>query len=164
MFGHSRSAQPTPSQRMMALGLRLPPVAAPLASYVPSVFVDGLIYTSGNLPTIDGKLVAAGKVGAEVTPDEAYRAARVAALNALAAAAAQTSGGIDSFNGIVKLTVFVASAPGFTGQAQVANGASDLIEEIFGAKGRHARSAVGVAVLPVDAPVEVEMIVNFSRN
>ena len=147
----------TASQRLAALGLTLPPVAAPVAAYVPAVRTGNYVYTSGQLPFVDGKLQGAGKVGDAVAPDEAASLARIAALNALAAAAS-VAGGLDAIARVVKVTCFVASAPGFTGQAQVANGASELLIEVLGDAGRHARSAVGMAVLPLDTPVEVELI------
>ncbi|MDQ2813506.1 MAG: RidA family protein [Actinomycetota bacterium] len=146
-----------PAERLAALGLTLPPVAAPVAAYVPAVMAGGLVYTSGQLPTVDGKLPAVGKVGAEVGAPEAAELARTCALNALAAAAS-VAGGLDAIGRIVKVTGFVASAPGFSGQPQVVNGASELLLEVFGEDGRHARSAVGVAELPLNAPVEVELI------
>ncbi len=146
------------SQRLADLGLELPPVATPLAAYVPALAVGSLIHTSGQLPTRDGALVATGKVGTEVSPDEAAAAARVAALNAVAAAAA-IAGGLDAIARVVKVVVFVASAPEFTGQPTVANGASELLQQVFGEAGTHVRSAVGVSVLPLDAPVEVELVV-----
>ncbi|MDR1767867.1 MAG: RidA family protein [Propionibacteriaceae bacterium] len=147
-----------PSARMAELGITLPPVAAPVASYAPALRSAGQVFTSGQLPFVDGALAVTGKVGAEVGLDEAARAARTAALNAVAAAASVVDG-VDGIQGVVKVTVYVASAPGFTGQPQVANGASALLEEIFGPDGRHVRSAVGVAVLPLDSPVEVELVV-----
>jgi enamine deaminase RidA (YjgF/YER057c/UK114 family) len=147
----------TPAQRLAELGLTLPPVVAPLAAYVPAVRAGGFVYVSGQVPVADGKLLAAGKVGGEVSPAEATGLARTCALNALAAAAA-AAGGLDEIRRIVKVTGFVASAPGFNGQPQVVNGASELLIEVFGEDGRHARSAVGVAELPLDAPVEVELI------
>jgi enamine deaminase RidA (YjgF/YER057c/UK114 family) len=115
------------------------------------------VYTSGQVPIVDGKPAALGKLGAEIDPDEGYRLARICALNALAAVDALV--GIDAVTGVVKVLGFVASAPGFTGQPGVVNGASDLMREVFGDKGVHARAAVGVAVLPLDAPVEVEVLV-----
>ena len=145
------------TQRLAELGLTLPPVAAPVAAYVPAVRTGSYVYTSGQLPLVDGKLQGTGKVGVGVSPDEAAAFARSAALNALAAAAS-VAGGLDSIARIVKVTCFVASAPAFTGQAQVANGASELLIEVLGEAGRHTRSAVGMAVLPLDAPVEVELI------
>lgn len=146
-----------PAERLAALGLTLPPVAAPVAAYVPAVRTGNYVYTSGQLPFIDGKLQGTGKVGDAVAPEEAASLARIAALNALAAAAS-VAGGLDAIARVVKVTCFVASAPGFTGQAQVANGASELLIEVLGDAGRHARSAVGMAVLPLDTPVEVELI------
>ena len=149
--------EPTPAQRLAGLGLTLPAVAAPVAAYVPVVRTGNYVYTSGQLPFVDGKLQGTGKVGGGVAPDEAAALARTATLNALAAAASAV-GGLDSIMRIVKVTCFVASDPTFTGQAQVANGASELLIEEFGEAGRHARSAVGMAVLPLDSPVEVELI------
>jgi enamine deaminase RidA (YjgF/YER057c/UK114 family) len=145
-------------ERLAAMGLSLPAVAAPLAAYVPAVRCGDTVYTAGQLPIVDGQLVSVGKVGAEVGAVEAAALARTCALNALAAAAAG-AGGLSSIKRIVKLTGFVASAPDFTGQPQVVNGASELLLEIFGEAGRHARSAVGCAVLPLNAPVEIELIV-----
>lgn len=145
------------SARLAELGLTLPPVAAPVAAYVPAVRVGELVYSSGQLPTVAGQLVATGKVGAEVSVETAVECARTAALNGLAAVSDQ-AGGIDEIERIVRVVIFVASTPDFTGQPQVGNGASTLIGEIFGEAGRHARSAVGVAVLPLDAPVEVEVV------
>lgn len=147
-----------PSERLAELGLTLPPVAAPLASYVPAVRHGDLVYTSGQLPSVEGTLHAVGKVGAEVNLETAVECARIATLNGLAAITAEV-GGIDAITRIVKVVIFVASAPDFTGQPQVGNGASTLLGEIFGDAGRHVRSAVGVAVLPIDAPVEVELVV-----
>lgn len=147
----------SPEERLAGLGLTLPPVAAPAGSYVPAQRSGSLVYTAGQLPLVDGKLLATGKVGDTVTAEEAAELARVCVLNALAAAAS-VAGGLPAITRIVKVTGFVASAPGFTGQPQVVNGASNLLTEVFGAAGRHARSAVGVAVLPLDAPVEVELI------
>ena len=144
--------------RLAELGLTLPPVATPLAAYVPTVRTGALVFTAGQLPLVDGKPTVTGKVGAEVTAEQATEAARVAVLNGLAAVAAE-AGGLDAVARIVKLVVFVSSAPDFTGQPQVANGASDLLGEIFGDAGKHARSAVGVAVLPLDASVELELVV-----
>ncbi|GAA4617777.1 RidA family protein [Actinoallomurus liliacearum] len=147
----------TPEERVRELGLELPDVVAPLASYVPTARSGNLVYTSGQLPIADGKLLATGKVGAEVTEEEAAGLARTAALNAIAALKAEV-GELSRVRRIVKVVGFVASAPDFYGQPQVINGASDLLGEVFGDAGRHARSAVGVAVLPKDAPVEVELI------
>jgi enamine deaminase RidA (YjgF/YER057c/UK114 family) len=154
----SGGAASTAEERLAALGLKLPPVAAPLAAYVPAVRSGSMIYTSGQLPVVDGQLVSVGKVGAEVGAAEAAALARTCALNALAAAAS-VAGGLTGIARIVKLTGFVASAPEFTGQPQVVNGASELLLEVFGDAGRHARSAVGTAVLPLNSPVEVELIV-----
>jgi enamine deaminase RidA (YjgF/YER057c/UK114 family) len=147
----------TTAERLAALGLTLPPVAAPVAAYVPAVRTGNYVYTSGQLPFVAGKLQGTGKVGDAVAAEEAASLARTAALNALAAAAS-VAGGLDAIARVVKVTCFVASAPGFTGQAQVANGASELLIEVLGEAGRHARSAVGMAVLPLDSPVEVELI------
>lgn len=146
------------SVRLAKSGLELPPVATPLAAYVPATSQGGLIVTSGQLPLVDGKPVATGKVGGSVPPEEAVECARVAALNALAAAAS-VAGGLDSIRRVVKVVVYVASDPSFTGQATVANGASHLLAEVFGESGAHVRSAVGVAVLPLDVPVELELTV-----
>ncbi|HTX28798.1 MAG TPA: RidA family protein [Streptosporangiaceae bacterium] len=145
------------TRRLAALGLTLPAVVTPLAAYVPAVRAGGFVYVSGQVPVADGKLLAAGKVGGAVSAAEATGLARTCALNALAAAAA-VAGGLDEIRRIVKVTGFVASAPGFNGQPQVINGASELLVEVFGEDGKHARSAVGVAELPLDAPVEVELI------
>lgn len=145
------------SARLAELGLTLPKVAAPLAAYVPAVRTGSLVYTSGQLPFVDGELAATGKVGAQVSPEEAKAAARVCALNALAAVDALV--GLDAVTRVVKVVGFVASAPGFNGQPGVVNGASEFFGELFGDLGAHARSAVGVSELPLDAPVEVELIV-----
>ncbi|ATY15347.1 RidA family protein [Amycolatopsis sp. AA4] len=145
------------SDRLAELGIELPGVAAPLAAYVPAVRTGSHVYTSGQLPFVDGSLAATGKVGGEVSPEEAKGHARTATLNALAAVHALV--GIDSVVRIVKVVGFVASAEGFTGQPAVVNGASELLGEIFGDAGVHARSAVGVAELPIASPVEVELIV-----
>ena len=145
------------SARLAELGVELPAVAAPLASYVPAVRSGNHVYTSGQLPFVNGALPATGKVGAEVSPDDAVGFARLSALNALAAVDALV--GIDSIVRVVKVVGFVASAPDFTGQPAVVNGASTLLGDVFGKAGEHARSAVGVAVLPADSPVEIELIV-----
>ena len=151
----------TATKRLLELGLVIPEVTKPVASYVPSTISGNLVFTAGQLPFIDGKMPATGKVGAEVDAADAAMMARTAVLNALAAV--ETSiGSIDRITKIVKLVVFVASDPGFSAQPAVANGASDTLVEIFGEIGRHARSAVGVAVLPLDAPVELELIVEFA--
>lgn len=144
------------SDRLAALGLTLPPVPAPVAAYVPAVRSGAMIYTSGQLPFVAGELLATGVVGAEVSLEQAVACARQCALNALAAVASQ-AGGLDGVR-IVKVVGFVASADGFTSQPQVVNGASELIGEVLGEHGVHARSAVGVAQLPLGAPVEVEVI------
>ena len=146
------------SERMADLGLTLPPVPAPVAAYVPAVRFADLVFTAGQLPLVAGELQAVGQVGAAVDEDLAYACARTAALNGLAAAA-EATGDLDVIARIVKVVVYVSSAPGFTGQPQVANGASDLLQEIFGRTGQHARSAVGVSSLPLNAPVEVELVV-----
>jgi enamine deaminase RidA (YjgF/YER057c/UK114 family) len=145
------------SVRLGQLGVTLPRVVAPLASYVPAVRTGNLVYTAGQLPMEAGKLARTGKVGAVITPEEGKAMARICALNALAAVDSLV--GIDVVTRVVKVVGFVASAPGFHGQPGVVNGASDLLAEVFGDKGAHARSAVGVAELPLDAPVEVELIV-----
>jgi enamine deaminase RidA (YjgF/YER057c/UK114 family) len=156
----------TPEERLAELGLTLPPVATPAGAYVPAVRTGNYVYTSGQLPTVDGRLVETGKVGAgagaSVSPEAAKAAARVCALNALAAVRSQV-GDLGQVVRVVKVVGFVASEPDFSGQPGVVNGASELLGEIFGAgpggAGLHARSAVGVAVLPLDAPVEVELVV-----
>jgi len=150
-----------PSTRLAELGLTLPAVAAPVAAYLPAVVSAGQVFTAGQLPFVNGALLEIGKVGATVSPERAAELARVAALNAVAAAASVV-GGVDGIRRVVKLTVFVASAPSFTGQPQVANGASELLQQVFGPRGLHARSAVGVAVLPLDSPVEVELVFEAS--
>lgn len=144
------------SARLAELGLELPAVAAPVAAYVPAVVHGGLVYTSGQLPFVDGALPATGKVGAEIEAADAQGYARTCALNALAAAA-QAAGGVDRLAGVLRVGGFVASDPTFTGQPAVVNGASDVLGEIFGDAGQHARAAVGVASLPLDTPVEVEV-------
>jgi len=147
----------SPEARLEALGLALPPLAAPLAAYVPAVRTGRHVYTAGQLPLADGKLLMTGRVGAQVSVEEATALARTCALNALAAVASVT-GGLSAVTRIVKIVGFVASDPSFTGQPLVVNGASELMLEVFGDAGRHARSAVGVAALPLDAPVEIELI------
>jgi enamine deaminase RidA (YjgF/YER057c/UK114 family) len=148
----------TPEERLAGLGRALPPVAAALASYVPAVRSGAFVFTSGQLPMVEGSLVATGKVGADVSADDAKELAATCALNALAAVKAEI-GDLAKVRRIVKVVGFVASAPDFTGQPGVVNGASELLGAVFGDVGIHARSAVGVAVLPLDAPVEVELIV-----
>jgi enamine deaminase RidA (YjgF/YER057c/UK114 family) len=145
------------SVRLGQLGVALPQVIAPLASYVPAVRTGNLVYTAGQLPMEAGKLARTGKVGAEISPEEGKAMARICALNALAAVDSLV--GIDAVTRVVKVVGFVASAPGFHGQPSVVNGASDLLTEVFGDNGAHARSAVGVFELPLDAPVEIELIV-----
>lgn len=147
----------TASHRLAELGLTLPTVVKPLAAYVPAVRTGNLVYTAGQLPLAAGELTDTGKVGADVSPEAAKAAARLCALNALAAIDALV--GVDTIVKVVKVVGFVASAPGFTGQPGVINGASELLGEVFGEAGAHARSAVGVSELPLDAPVEVELIV-----
>jgi enamine deaminase RidA (YjgF/YER057c/UK114 family) len=151
----------TVADRLAELGLTLPEVVPPLAAYQPAVRSGPYVYTSGQLPMVDGELPATGKVGAEVTPEEAKALARVCALNALAAVRLVV-GDLDRVARVVKVVGFVASAPDFTGQPAVVNGASELLGEVLGEKGVHARSAVGVAVLPLDAPVEVEIQVELT--
>ncbi len=145
------------SARLRQLSIELPEVVTPLASYVPAVRSANLVYTSGQLPMQAGKLAATGKVGAEVTTEQGRALARVCALNALAAVDSLVR--IDIVTRVVKVVGFVASAPGFNGQPGVVDGASDLLGEVFGGQGAHARSAVGVFQLPLDAPVEVELVV-----
>lgn len=147
--------------KLAQLGLSLPAVAPPVAAYVPAVTCGTYVYTSGQLPLVDGKLELTGKVGQEVTAAEAYLAAQKAVLNALAAIKAEI-GDLDRVSRIIKVTGYVASAPDFTGQPGVINGASELLGNIFGEAGVHARAAVGVAVLPLDSPVEVDLIIEFS--
>ncbi len=147
--------------RMDELGLTLPTVAAPVAAYVPAVASGSHVFTAGQLPFVDGALPTTGKVGAAVAAEEATGLAAIAALNGLAAAAS-VIGSLDRVTRVVKVTVFVASAPDFTGQPAVANGASAVIGDVFGEIGAHARSAVGVAVLPLDSPVEVELVLEFA--
>ena len=146
--------------RLAELGVTLPAVATPLAAYVPAVRTGKLVYTSGQLPLEGGKPTHFGKVGAEVSPEDGKSAARTCALNGLAAIDALV--GLDSVVRVVKVVGFVASAPGFTGQPGVVNGASELLGQVFGDAGAHARSAVGVASLPLDVPVEVELIVEVA--
>jgi len=151
-------------KRLAELGITLPEVAAPVAAYVPAVQTGNYIYTSGQLPFVEGKLPATGKVGEGeglVSADDAAAYARTCALNALAAVRSVT-GSLDSISRIVKVVGFVASDPSFTGQPAVINGASSVLGEIFGDAGVHARSAVGVAVLPLDSPVEVELVVELA--
>jgi enamine deaminase RidA (YjgF/YER057c/UK114 family) len=146
--------------RLAELGITLPAVAKPVAAYVPAMTSGNLLFTAGQLPFVDGTLLATGKVGAEVGAAKAAELARVCALNALAAAHS-VLGSLDRVTRIVKVNGFVASAPDFIGQPQVLNGASEILADIFGDKGQHARAAVGVAVLPLDSPVEVDLILEF---
>ena len=151
---------PTVEERLAAMGLTVHEVVPPVAAYVPAVVSGRYVYTSGQLPFVDGVLPATGKVGAEVTPEKGAELAAICALNAIAAVKSVAL--LESVVRVVKVTGFVASATGFTGQPGVINGASNLLLEAFGDLGAHARSAVGVAVLPLDAPVEVEMIVELA--
>lgn len=148
----------TPEERLAELGLAVPEVARPVAAYVPAVRSGNQVFTSGQLPMREGQLIQTGKVGGEVTLEEATECARQCALNALAAIRAEI-GELSAIKRIVKVVAFVASTPDFTGQPQVANGVSELLGDVFGDAGVHARSAVGVPVLPLDAPVEVELLV-----
>jgi enamine deaminase RidA (YjgF/YER057c/UK114 family) len=147
-----------PEEKLTELGLKLPEVAAPVAAYIPVLRSGNLVYTSGQLPMVDGALPMIGKVGAEVSPEDAKALAQRCLLNALAAVKSEI-GDLAKVKRVVKVVGFVASAPDFTGQPGVINGASELFGAVFGEAGRHARSAVGVAVLPLDAPVEVELTV-----
>lgn len=149
------------AERLAELGIELPKVVPPVASYVPAVSANGFVYTSGQLPMVDGAMPRTGKVGAAVSAEDAKADARQCALNALAAIDAEI-GSLDRVTRIVKVVGFVNSADGFSGQPGVVNGASDVLGEIFGDAGVHARSAVGVAELPLDAPVEVELIVAYA--
>jgi enamine deaminase RidA (YjgF/YER057c/UK114 family) len=151
----------TIAARLAELGVELPAVAKPVAAYIPAVVTGNLVYTSGQLPFVDGALPATGKLGDAVSAEDGNAYARRAALNALAAID-QAIGSLDRVTRIVKVVVFVASTPDFTGQPGVANGASEFLGEVFGDAGRHARSAVGVPVLPLDSPVEVEVIAEFA--
>ena len=157
----SQSDVGSPEQRLAGLGLSLPEVAAPVAAYVPAVRTGSYVFTSGQLPMVRGKLAATGKVGADIGVEQAQDLARTCALNALAAIKAEV-GDLAKVRRVVKVVGFVASAPDFTGQPAVVNGASELLGGAFGPAGVHARSAVGVAVLPLDAPVEVELIVEVA--
>ena len=148
----------TPEEKLAELGLQVPDVVPPVAAYVPAARTGNLVFTAGPLPARDGSMIATGKLGDEVSEEEGYECARQCALNALAAIRAEV-GELSAVARVVKATVFVASTPGFTAQPKVANGASELLAEVFGDAGRHARSAVGVPVLPLDVPVEVELVV-----
>ncbi len=149
------------ADRLASLGLQLPPVPTPAGSYVPAVRTGSYIFTAGQVPLRDGRPTITGKVGADVSPEEAQQAARLCALNALAAVDSVVD--LDTVVQVVKVVGFVASDPSFSGQPGVVNGASDLLAEVFGQAGRHARSAVGVSVLPLDVPVEVELIVEVAN-
>lgn len=151
----------TPEEALAELGLSVPEVAKPVASYVPAVRTGAYVFTSGQLPMRDGALITTGKVGGEVTPEEAAECAQQCALNAIAAVKAEI-GDLTRVVRVVKVVVFVASTPDFTAQPTVANGASELLGKAFGDAGTHARSAVGVPVLPLDAPVEVELLVEVA--
>ncbi len=153
----------TPSERLAELNLVLPEVAAPVGSYVPAIRSGRLVFTSGQLPFRDGKVVYTGKVPEDVSVEDAADGAAIAVLNGVAAVA-QALGGLDAINRVVRVAVFVNSSPGFTEQPKVANGASDLLVEIFGDAGRHARAAVGVAELPLNAAVEVELTVEAATH
>ena len=148
-------------ERLAELGITIPAIAKPVAAYVPAVITGNLVYTSGQLPFVDGALPATGKVGAEVDAEAAKAMARTCVLNGLAAAHG-VIGSLERITRVVKVVGFVASDPSFTGQPGVINGASELLGEIFGDAGAHARSAVGVAVLPLDAPVEIEFVFEFA--
>lgn len=147
--------------RLAELGITIPSVAKPVASYIPAITTGNLVFTSGQLPFVEGALPATGKVGAEVSAEDAAAMARTCVLNGLAAAAT-VIGSLDRITRVIKVVGFVASDPSFTGQPAVINGASDLLGEIFGDAGAHARSAVGIAVLPLDSPVEIEFIFEYA--
>ena len=149
---------PTPEERLADMGLAVPSVAKPVAAYVPAVRSGSHVFTSGQLPMVEGALAATGKLGGEIDADQGKDLARICVLNALAAIRAEI-GDLSAITRVVKVVGFVASTPEFTGQPGVVNGASELLGEVFGDLGVHARSAVGVASLPLDAPVEVELIV-----
>ena len=151
----------TLEENLQRLGLTLPPPPQPVGSYVPAVRTGNLVFVSGQLPMREGELMATGKVGAEVSMEQARECARQAALNALAVAA-NAAGGLGAITRIVRLTGHVASAPGFTDQAKVMNAASDLMADIFGEAGRHSRAALGAAELPLGSPLELEMIVEVA--
>jgi enamine deaminase RidA (YjgF/YER057c/UK114 family) len=151
----------TPEERLAELGLSVPDVVPPVAAYVPAVHTGKHVYTAGQLPMRDGSLIATGKVGGEISPELAAECAQQCALNAIAAVKSLV-GDLSRVVRVVKVVAFVASTPDFTGQPGVANGASEFIGSVFGDAGKHARSAVGVSVLPLDAPVEVEILVEVS--
>jgi enamine deaminase RidA (YjgF/YER057c/UK114 family) len=148
-------------QRLTELGFTLPEVAAPAGSYLPAMISGNLVFTAGQIPLIDGKLMATGKLGAEITAEHGAEIAQRCALNALAAVKS-VLGDLDRVKQVVKVVGFVSSVPGFSSQPAVINGASEFLQQVFGDAGKHARSAVGVSVLPLDAPVEIELIVEFS--
>jgi enamine deaminase RidA (YjgF/YER057c/UK114 family) len=150
-----------PEEKLAELGLKLPEVVKPVAAYVPVVRTGNLVYTSGQLPLRNGSLIATGKNGDSISAEVGVECAQQCALNALAAVKSEI-GDLANVKRIVKVVAFVASSPEFTGQPQVANGASELLSQVFGEAGQHARSAVGVPVLPLDAPVEVEIIVEVA--
>jgi enamine deaminase RidA (YjgF/YER057c/UK114 family) len=152
-----------PETRLDELGIELPEAPDPAGAYIPATRAGNLVFTAGQLPFEAGELNLRGKVGDAIGVDEAREAARLCAINALAAAATQT-GGLTGISRIVKVTGFVASAPGFNGQPEVINGASEFLDEVFGDAGLHARSAIGVAELPMDAPVEVELVVETAPD
>jgi enamine deaminase RidA (YjgF/YER057c/UK114 family) len=152
------ATQGSPEERLAELGLSVPEVAAPVAAYIPAVRSGNHVFTSGQLPMREGQLMMTGKVGGEVSQEDAVECARQCALNAIAAVKAEV-GDLASVKRIVKVVAFIASTSDFTAQPQVANGVSELLGDVFGDAGRHARSAVGVPVLPLDAPVEVELVV-----
>ncbi len=156
-------SQASPEQRLEQLGLTLPAVAKPVGAYCPAVLTANWVFVAGQLPMVEGRLLCEGKVGSEVGIGDAQKCARQAALNALAAAA-DAAGGLDRIRRIVHLRVFVNSAAGFVEQAGVANGASELLADVFGPAGQHARAAVGVAELPLNAPIELELIVEVQRG
>lgn len=145
-------------EKIAQLGFSIPAAPKPLASYIPAIRTDDLVFTAGQLPMKDGRLAYKGKLGKELTEEDGKKAAQVCALNCLSVIKGEI-GNLDNISNVIKLTVFVSSAEGFINHPQVANGASDLIKEIFGENGKHVRSAVGVAELPLGAPVEIEMIV-----
>ncbi len=147
----------SPKEKLAELGLTLPAVATPAGAYIPARRSGNLVFTAGQVPLVDGRLPATGKIGGDVSAEQAYDLARICALNALAAVDALV--GLDAVTGVVKVVGFVASSPDFGGQPGVINGASDLLGDVFGEAGAHARSAVGVAELPLNAPVEVELTV-----
>lgn len=153
----------TPTERLAELGLALPAVSTPAGAYVPAVRTGALVFTAGQIPIVDGAIPTTGKVGAEVSAERAKELARICVLNALAAVASE-AGSVDEIARVVKLVGFVASTPDFSGQPGVVDGASELLRDIFGDAGLHARSAVGVAALPRDVPVEVELIVELRAS